>query len=461
MTTKKGGRPKKQYYDDTTGEIVEGLSYDSKNNSWFYRYKNKKGKWKKQSLGSHKPTAIIKIAQFKEKQKGEKYYPIDKELVKEDRVTVSGPEGETHDVSHLSRRGDMEVRRYQETLKKSGIDLKYFHDIPESYICQRAADIIASDTDKFNRLSGIKVKVLDYLDVVPCPLSSLYAIYLRNSNGGDREHRAVKRSWDKFIEIISPKKDLKDLNLTDIQTYKDTILEEVKMEEYKDSWVVKHFARVKAVFNSFYDNGTSHRTTIKAIMPDFKRLQYKDNSTANPIPIDRKDLHLLLSEADTKMRCMLMLGINAAYYAVDIANIRKKNLKTKGGLKCMDFPRTKNRNIRINVLWDRTVNLLEELEEIEENGTPYIFVNRYGRQFNVQDIQRRFVTLRKKAGVSEDVKFSHLRDGAATALFGEVFDEQQKVILGHKIRDERAKYMRAKPSKVKACSDVIYKEYFG
>ena len=64
-------------------------------------------------------------------------------------------------------------------------------------------------------------------------------------------------------------------------------------------------------------------------------------------------------------------------------------------------------------------------------------------------------------GIPDSVKFNNFRDGAATAMFGKVSGEMLNIIIGHRIKGEKKKYIRLKPEQVKLCADMIYEEYFG
>ena len=72
-------------------------------------------------------------------------------------------------------------------------------------------------------------------------------------------------------------------------------------------------------------------------------------------------------------------------------------------------------------------------------ASSYVFTSQYGTQFDPHDIQRCFGRLRKKAGVPNEVKFNNFRDGAASALFGEVKADMLKVTIGHRIKGEKSK----------------------
>jgi integrase len=180
-----------------------------------------------------------------------------------------------------------------------------------------------------------------------------------------------------------------------------------------------------------------------------------------PKPIAKEDVHKLLEKANNKWKAIMLLALNCGYYAKDIHDLKKEMIKQKDGLNYVVFPREKNKNMRVNVLWKETKEALDKYMSENPNDLEYVFSCQYGGLLHPHDIQRSFDRLRKKVGVSDEVKFCHFRDGAATALFGKVNSDMLKVTIGHRIVGEKSKYISVKPEKVKICADTIWQEYFG
>ena len=157
----------------------------------------------------------------------------------------------------------------------------------------------------------------------------------------------------------------------------------------------------------------------------------------------------------------MLLGLNCGYYEKDIHDLKKTMIKHKKGLNYIVFPREKNKHMRVNVLWDETKEALDEYMAKNPNDLECVFTSQYGTPMDPHDVQRCFDRLRKKAGVSKDVKFNNYRDGAATALFGKVNSDMLKVSIGHRIKGEKSKYISVKPEQVVDCAKYIWQEYFG
>jgi hypothetical protein len=177
-------------------------------------------------------------------------------------------------------------------------------------------------------------------------------------------------------------------------------------------------------------------------------------------PISREHFHALLNAASLKWKAILLLALNCAYYGKDAAKVKKSCIKKQGDITYIDFPRVKNNRMRINVLWKETEQAINKYLASEPHASELIFVNTVGNETRVQEMCRYFGRLRKRAGVPKEVKLNNLRDGAATALFGNVCEDLQRVTLGHTIKGEKAKYIRVSPEKVQICADVIHKHYF-
>ena len=124
------------------------------------------------------------------------------------------------------------------------------------------------------------------------------------------------------------------------------------------------------------------------------------------------------------------------------------------------FPRKKTGGQfkRVNVLWQETIDAIEAYWKEFPSNNKFVFNNSRGGQWKSQHMDNPFKNLKKKANCPK-VKFSHLRDGASTAIWGEVPDDVHNIFLGHNIRGERSKYVDVKPQKMEAAAEIIYKEY--
>jgi integrase len=157
----------------------------------------------------------------------------------------------------------------------------------------------------------------------------------------------------------------------------------------------------------------------------------------------------------------MLLALNCGYYAKDIHDLKKSMIRHKDGLDYIVFPREKNKHKRVNVLWPETNEAVDRYIAENPSESEYVFSSQFGTPLDPHDVQRCFGRLRRRAGVPESVKFSHFRDGAASALFGRVQSDMLKVTIGHRIKGEKAKYISAKPEQVEECASIIRQVYFG
>lgn len=191
--------------------------------------------------------------------------------------------------------------------------------------------------------------------------------------------------------------------------------------------------------------------------------------------ISKEDYLKILEHTQNKTyKAILLLALNGGFKPTDLADIRTKprrgqsrpdiDLKNKTLAK----PRKKTSGkqqgvIRVAMLWDRTVDAINEAISLRENKTEYLFVNEKGNQITAKNIQRWWQRVRKRAGVDEYVKFEHIRDAAQTIpidvdsklLF------ETKLLLGHSMTGVTNNYLSRRPSMVKNVCRILEEHYFG
>jgi integrase len=247
-----------------------------------------------------------------------------------------------------------------------------------------------------------------------------------------------------------------------VHDYKDKYWNEYKERDLSYHWLRGRFTKVKTVLNYSKKNGRTNKNELSRVLDWCKCLSVPaEDSTEQAQPIEREDVHKLFEVANLKMKTIMLLGLNCGYYAKDIHDLKKTMIMHKKGLNYIVFPREKNKHMRVNVLWGETKEALDEYMSKNPNNLDYVFTSQYGILMDPHDVQRCFDRLRKKAGVSKEVKFNNFRDGAATALFGKVNSDMLKVSIGHRIKGEKSKYISVKPEQVSDCAKYIWQEYFG
>lgn len=207
---------------------------------------------------------------------------------------------------------------------------------------------------------------------------------------------------------------------------------------------------------------------IQAALTYCKMLVAPQGNGCDPHPISVEDFEKLLTATtgdgkarrkdDPKWRAILLISLNCAFYPVDVCSLTKDAIDLDKGF--LRNARTKTRVPRIAVLWKRTIDAIREYQTKDPHSSQYVFVSATGYQYAPNHIGRNFRKLRCKAGVSDEVDFTHIRDGAQTAAIEGGADViHTDMLLGHRtgIRDD---YLKRKPSMVANVCNAIERYYF-
>ena len=131
--------------------------------------------------------------------------------------------------------------------------------------------------------------------------------------------------------------------------------------------------------------------------------------------------------------------------------------------KSLSKPRIKTGVISVAILWDRTIQSIQEMQVNQDNDTDFLFLNNDGNPIKPRNIQKWWRRERRRAGVDDVVKFENIRDSAQTVpvdcdptlLF------ETKLLMGHLIEGVTNNYLHRRPNMVKRTCKVIEKHFFG
>jgi integrase len=335
--------------------------------------------------------------------------------------------------------------------------------LPESMFLETARNFILKDPINAARKMGIpelaRLEDLPPLEP-PLPLERMLQYYLDRRKPSKEERKKMTAAWTEFCGIVTVPI-IREISCEMVHNYRDIIWNEYEEKGWANSWLKARFARVKTLFNYYFKHGRTNKKDLIRVIGDCKCLSVPSSVEESAVPIEREHVHKLLEHCNIKWRAVIFLALNCGYYAKDIHDLKRHMIKSRNGLDYIVFPREKNKHMRVNVLWTKTKQALDDYRRSIKHHGEYVFSSQFGTPFAPHDVQRCFGRLRKKAGVPDDVKFCHFRDGAATALFGKVQSDMLKVTIGHRIKGEKSKYISVKPEQVAVCADVIDQEYFG
>jgi integrase len=176
-------------------------------------------------------------------------------------------------------------------------------------------------------------------------------------------------------------------------------------------------------------------------------------TTINPQPIEKSDFHKLLDAADPETKAMLLLMLNGAYYLQEVVRLKWSDINN-GAI--VNHRAKSGKIVRVAVLWQETIDALAKLKRKGD----FIFVAYTGLPLGIKGAELRFRNLRTAAEVGDEVKSSHIRDGAATAAAeANVNTELLNLLLGHRsgINDL---YVKRNPKMVKPAAEAVHGKYF-
>jgi integrase len=281
----------------------------------------------------------------------------------------------------------------------------------------------------------------------PSPtLDEVGKLYLDNAKISDNWRAKCKAFWAEFTKAVEVPK-LRDIEQEHIIDYADMMHEAAQTPTY----VRQRFGAVKAIINYPTKRG-KWAEDAKRVLTYCSVLVPPKKSATDPNPISSEDFHKLYTKADIQMKAALMLGLNAAMYAGEVAALNWSDLDLSKGVLCTE--RSKTRITRVAMLWPQTIAVLQKLPR---KAQP-LFVTEAGTQADYLCIYRMFKTTRNAAEL-DIVQFSQIRDGAYTAAVEAGTDLNIcRLLAGHAIGISDH-YVKRRPTMVASACDAVGAAY--
>ena len=231
--------------------------------------------------------------------------------------------------------------------------------------------------------------------------------------------------------------------------------------------VNRYIANVKAALNWAVRNGKIpppvygdefHKEASKVMRKSARLAKYaKGSETFSP-----KEIQAILKHATPPFKAMVLLGINAGFYAIDVANLPKEALHLDDAW--LEYPRKKTEVMRAAPLWPETVQAIREalplrghpknradegLVFIHPLGNPWVYVSTKRENGTISKatrtdyINKKMLAVLNEAGIRRPgVNFAALRDTFST-IANEIPDENaRKLIEGHAFAGMDAFYVK-------------------
>ncbi len=438
--------------------------------NYYARWKNDNDKWHKKNLGRIKSKALLRYAKWDAEQKGERFSTIYKPSY----------------VKSLSGKANILLKDdIYDMLEKQNIDPVFFLEeiigrinieqinAPDSYIWERAKELIYSDPRKasqileipYDNLIGLHKKKNYTFEEIGENYFNKVEFQGKLKSSQKSELNKVKKTWKRFCDIIKVKTIL-EVNKTHINKYYDSIYKEYRKGK-STTWIGGYFERVKRVLNAAIKDLDHSEDVFEIQRLCLNKLKSPPTIvTKPPYRIKKLEFKKLLKVSNTEEKTMWLLSLNCAYYSIDVASVplsafdwddktvifRRGKTEAKGG------------GHRASILWDITIDSLKKyLIDNKKRKRETFFVSFYGLPYVENRIRKKFVAVRKKAGL-EHIEHQHFRDSfESIGQITEGIQNSVDAVMGHKPEGNRGSYRDPEvvPEIAEASCKAVYDYYFG
>lgn len=308
------------------------------------------------------------------------------------------------------------------------------------------------------KMTGIEKLV--WLDGIekPKPSPTLAAVgkaYFDRNDVSEKELQKCEASW-KLFKRVTGAETLKDLTPESVAKYG----QHVEKLGLAPKSVAHHYNRMKTVLGNFLHTGKDIDATRRAL-DCCQVLKTPSAVSLDPHPIARSVFTKLLDVATAEEKALLLVALNCCFYPIDIARLEWDHLDLERGV--FHQKRGKTKVARAAVLMGRTLEALKEVPRCEDdNRVFHTALSGRPKSHTDNTTRKLFASLRKRAGLGDDIQFADIRDGSFTAaVAGEGVEFQHaRVLAGHRSGIADAYVLRNPAMTRKAC-EAVEKHYFG
>ena len=499
---------------DTMGEVVSGLSFDTGNGYYYF------ASWKRENdvklgkktrkdyeFGTDYDQAIFEYSQWKSEREGGERIQIDNieeshvevlekkiRKITNEQVDMLKREAkdfgfDTSDITdEIDVTGSATPIFWDEIDKKVETQTKKILTIAEQYFWEKARQLAFTDIITFSDKIGIpEFRSFKNIKIErKVHMNDVLEFYLNVQKPSPHEIAVVKTAWREFVEITGIVY-FNDIVQKTIDDYVAIMFDrkegmESKSGNYKDTWLHNRFDRVKRVIKKNKEKNRALTQTADEVYIYCRDMIHATGEKEEKIRATKEQIHTIYKKADDRTKLWILLSLNCAYHAIDLADLKKNSLRefTHNGRKYhyIYFPRRKTRrqHKRINILWQETYDMLTDYIKLDrKNKTNFVFINHYGKPYATsQRIRKPLDDIVKElnndnlmppaSDGSIIVSFKRLRRSAATALshHERIPVELGNLTLGEKLSNNSKSfysYVESKPSMCIKVAEIIRKEY--
>ena len=455
MGKKRRGRPPKYVIHPANGVSVYGLSMDA--NGYYYSF------WRGEKLQKRPHFGPPGVESFKEAYDSFLAFMIQHKGGKFDLIETQdfAPNPQSIKIEPGTQVIEWSEISSTDTTAEPALIQEVFNEVTGERLYRIREDvkwkIVEQAIRKTPKLAAEKtgIEELSYLkDLTPPPPSltlqevgEFYFSKKYNDKGEPIKPKTIydaKNWWKEFCKIVKTKT-IRDIISKDVRRYNDHIHDEARKREGWRRYIRNRFYTINTIVNNI--RGTENRLdklNLKEILNE--ELTLVGEPKPNPQPILPKHYRAFLGATEKcedakKWKAILLLAGNGGFTPVDFTYLKKEAILWKEKMIIME--RQKTNVDRQFLLWDRTLNALREYYNTgENNGSPYVFVNRYGKPYTANSIGKYWrERLKPYTRIRKDAQFSHIKDAVQTESINLYHCDPIAVcyVLGHEVRKDNTK----------------------
>jgi integrase len=286
-------------------------------------------------------------------------------------------------------------------------------------------------------------------------LADLIDVYRKQNPSTDKSKREAIATLNRLIEETGAKL-LDDLTQDKLLSFRQSIEGSGTLKSAATRKA--YYGRIKTIISFGLKVGLDQRQITAALARCAVLWTAEPMPAPDPRPISPEVFNQLLKFAGAgPWRAWLLLGLNLCMYMEELCGLRWEEFDL--AKRTYASIRTKTRRHRIPraaVLWKETV---AELNKLRRRG-PYVFTSSHGTRFNRNTKINDFRDFCDAAGMSKQITFSCIRDGAYTsACRARVDDKWARVLAGHKAAGLQDNYVLRHPEIAAPACAAVYKDY--
>jgi integrase len=282
-------------------------------------------------------------------------------------------------------------------------------------------------------------------------LSEIIKNYKTHNKATDKAKREAVKPLERLMEHADART-LAELTIGKLNAWKAHIEKTVPGPASRGAY----YARVKSTIAFGLKTGMDP-VQIRACLDRCKVLWTGESlPPVNPQPIAKEAFHELLRAANGAWRAWLLCGLNCCLHIDEVCGLKWDELDLIAGTYKTIRNKTRRQRIpRAATLWPETITTLKA---IPRKG-PYVFTSGHGTRFNKNGRVKNFADLRTGAGLSAEITFDCIRDGAYTAACNGAEERLARILAGHRSPGLQDNYVLRNPEIVRPACDAVYKAY--